>query len=218
MRNSEISVQRSTVFVVDDDPAILRSMRWLIESVGLPVRTFPSAKEFLDEYNPDMPGCLVLDVRMPGISGLELQEVLRERGCEIPIIIVTGFADVPMAVRAMKNGAAHFLQKPCSEQILLDQIQQAVLRDVDNRKQITHRLRTQQRMASLSRREREVLEFVVVGLSSREIADRLGISSKTIETHRAKILKKMHAKNAPHLIHIYLEAKPKPGKSISPEF
>lgn len=202
-KSSEV---RSTVFIVDDDPDIRESLQWLIESVGLDVKTFSSANEFLEQYDPEAAGCLVLDVRMPGISGLDLQEMLRKRGCELPIIIVTGYADVPMAVRALKNGALEFLQKPYSEQLLLEHVQRAILRDAENRDAINRRQVLLRRLESLTRREREVLDFVVEGLSSKEIAERLDISFKTVETHRAKIMKKMQAKNVPHLIRMYVDA------------
>ncbi|HCO25722.1 MAG: DNA-binding response regulator, partial [Gimesia sp.] len=125
--------QEATVFVVDDDPAIRKSLRWLIESVGLKVQTHELASEFLESYSPEIPGCLVLDIRIPGMSGLELQEKLRERGYDIPVIIVSGYGDVPMAVRAMKAGAIDFLEKPVSDQVLLDYIQKGIETDIKNK-------------------------------------------------------------------------------------
>ena len=200
-----IMQQEATVFVVDDDPAIRKSLRWLIESVGLKVETYELASEFLQSYVPDSPGCLVLDVRIPGMSGLELQEKLRDRGYDIPVVIVSGYGDVPMAVRAMKAGAIDFLVKPVSDQVLLDYIQKGIERDIKNKEDRLQNQELVQRKDSLTRREREVMEYVVSGLSSREIADELKVSFKTVEAHRAKIMKKMKAKSVPKLIQMDLQ-------------
>ncbi|MFH1304327.1 MAG: response regulator [Planctomycetota bacterium] len=200
-----IMQQEATVFVVDDDPAIRKSLRWLIESVGLKVETYELASEFLQSYVPDSPGCLVLDVRIPGMSGLELQEKLRDRGYDIPVVIVSGYGDVPMAVRAMKAGAIDFLEKPVSDQVLLDYIQKGIERDIKNKEDRLQNQELVQRKDSLTRREREVMEYVVSGLSSREIADELKVSFKTVEAHRAKIMKKMKAKSVPKLIQMDLQ-------------
>lgn len=196
--------QEATVFVVDDDPAIRKSLRWLIESVGLKVQTHELASEFLESYSPDSPGCLVLDVRIPGMSGLELQEKLRERGYDIPVIIVSGYGDVPMAVRAMKAGAVDFLEKPVSDQVLLDYIQKGIEQDIKNKQARLQNKELIERKDSLTRREREVMKYVVAGLSSREIADKLSVSFKTVEAHRAKIMKKMQVKSVPKLIQMDL--------------
>lgn len=192
--------QEQIVHVVDDDPAIRSSLKWLIESVNLKVRTYGSAQEFLDAYEPDDPGCLVLDVRMPGMSGLDLQEVLNGRGIRIPVIILTGYGDVPMAVRAMKNGAVDFLEKPVSDQVLLDHIQQALAQDVENQRQQAEQNEIRERLARLTPREKEVMDLVVEGFSSRQIAENLGVSFKTIEAHRSKIMKKTEAKSVSQLI------------------
>lgn len=194
----------ATVFIVDDDPAVRKSLRWLIESVGLPVNAFASGGEFLEQYDARHPGCLVLDVRMPGMSGLELQEQLQLRGRHLPIIIMTAYAEVPMAVRAMKNGAVYFLEKPINDQELLDHIQTAMKEDArwHERAQQTDEVRAH--YLRLTKRECQVLREVVEGLSSREIGDKLGVSFKTVEAHRAKIMKKMEAENVPHLIRLYL--------------
>ncbi|MFK7777718.1 MAG: response regulator transcription factor [Gimesia sp.] len=199
--------QEATVFVVDDDPAIRKSLRWLIESVGLKVETFELASDFLQKYLPDSPGCLVLDVRIPGMSGLELQEKLRERGYDIPVIIVSGYGDVPMAVRAMKAGAVDFLEKPVSDQVLLDYIQKSIERDIKSKQNRLQNKELIERKASLTRREHEVMEHVVSGLSSREIAGLLNVSFKTVEAHRAKIMKKMQVKSVPKLIQMDLQIK-----------
>jgi FixJ family two-component response regulator len=194
----------ATVFVVDDDPAVRKSLRWLIESVGLKAQTFASAQELLSAYDPDRPGCVVLDVRMPGMSGLELQERLRELGSRLPIIVMTAYGDVPMAVRAMKSGAVHFFEKPVSDQVLLEHIQRALADDVRRRHEESQLRDVEQRYGRLTKREAEVLERVVEGLSSKEIGGELGVSFKTIEAHRAKIMRKMEADSVPHLIRMYL--------------
>jgi len=199
--------QEATVFIVDDDPAIRKSLRWLIESVGLKVETFELANDFLQNYLPEIPGCLVLDVRIPGMSGLELQEKLRERGYDIPVIIVSGYGDVPMAVRAMKAGAIDFLEKPVSDQVLLDYIQKGIERDIQSKQNRLQNKELVERKNSLTRRELEVMDHVVTGLSSREIADLLHVSFKTVEAHRAKIMKKMIVKSVPKLIQMDLQIK-----------
>ena len=194
-----------TVHIVDDDPAIRKSLRWLIESIGLPGKLHPSAQAFLEAYDASVPGCVVLDVRMPGMSGLDLQERLRELGHQIPVIIVTGYGDVPMAVRAMKAGAIDFIEKPVSDQILLDHIQRAIAADVDNHQRQALSAEVLHRVQKLTRRERQVMHLVIAGKSSREIAEELGVSFKTVEAHRAKIMKKMEARSVPHLIRMSLQ-------------
>ncbi|MBT6153625.1 MAG: response regulator transcription factor [Planctomycetaceae bacterium] len=197
---------QATVFVVDDEIVVRDSLRWLIESVGLPVRTFSSGSEFLDAYSPRMAGCAILDVRMPGISGLDLQETLRERGATIPIILITGYADVPMAVRAMKSGATEFLRKPFSDQQMLDIVQRAIDDDAKYRKKNARLEELRQRLKSLTPRECEILVFVSDGLASREIGENLNISQKTVETHRTNMMKKMQVSNVALLTRLYLEA------------
>ncbi len=194
--------QEPTVFVVDDDRAMRKSLRWLIESVDLRVETYESAQAFLDHYDPDRPGCVVLDVRMPGMSGLDLQDHLRKHDIDIPIIIVTAYGEVPMAVRAIKAGALDFIEKPVCDQILLDHIQEALELDRKLRQTRANNKEITERLESLTKREAEVMDFVVAGMSSKEIAGELGVSFKTIEAHRAKIMKKMDAKSVPHLIHM----------------
>ncbi len=196
--------EEPTVFVVDDDRAVRKSLRWLIESVELNVETFESAQEFLEKYEPHRPGCVVLDVRMPGMSGLELQDHLRTHGIDIPVIIITGYGDVPMAVRAMKAGALDFIEKPVCDQVLLEHIHDALEVDQKRRQVRTNSREVTERLQSLTRREAEVMQFVVAGMSSKEIAKKLDVSFKTIEAHRAKIMKKMDAKSVPHLIHMNL--------------
>jgi FixJ family two-component response regulator len=192
-----------TVFVVDDDRAMRKSLRWLIESVDLRVETFESALDFLEKFDPHRPGCVVLDVRMPGMSGLELQDHLCEQGIDIPVIMISGFGDVPMAVRAMKAGAVDFLEKPACDQVLLEHIHDAIELDQKRRQVREDNREVAARLETLTRREAEVMAFVVEGMSSKEIAVKLDVSYKTIEAHRAKIMKKMDAKGVPHLIHMY---------------
>jgi len=199
---SETTVSTSTVFVVDDDPAMRKSLCWLIESVGLAVETFESAQAFLDAYDSNRSGCLVLDMRMPGMSGLELQDRLRDNGVDLPAIIVTGYGDVPTAVRAMKRGAVDFMEKPFSDQILLNRIQDALKRDLD-RRALRKRVAAVAACAErLSPREREVMDRVVQGKPNKVIAAELGLSPKTIEVHRARVMEKMEARSLADLIRL----------------
>jgi two-component system response regulator FixJ len=179
------------VFVVDDDTAIRNSLLRLIQSVGMKVRTFRSGEEFLDDFDPDAPGCLVLDVRMRGMSGLDVQKKLAALGATIPIIILSGHGDVPMAVRALKAGATDFMEKPFSPQILIDRIRQVIELDADSRQRRVERELIQHRLSCLSERQREVLDLVVAGLSTNQIARRLSLSPKTVYAHRAEALGKM---------------------------
>lgn len=197
----------ATVFVVDDEPAMRESLRWLIESVGLVVETYATARDFLAGYTPTRPGCLVLDVRMPGMSGLDLQEALAARKVKIPTIIITGYAEVPMAVRAMKAGAVDFIEKPFSDQLLLDRIQQAIQADLRARNAHAQVAAVGARLATLTPREREVMDLVVAGRANREIAAKLGLSSKTVEVHRAHVMDKMKVDSLAELVRVVLEAR-----------
>jgi two-component system response regulator FixJ len=188
------------VYVVDDDPAVGDSLRFLLKSVGLEADVFASAEQFLAHYDPERSGCLVLDVRMPGMSGLELQEELQRRGWILPIVILTAHGDVPAVARAFKNGASEVLQKPCSDQELLDAVNKALRYDQKSRQERTRLQAIASRLETLSRRELEVLRLIVAGLSSREIAQRLRIQSKTVESHRMKIMHKLQAKNVADLV------------------
>lgn len=195
---------QQTVFVVDDDQAARESLRWLLESVGQLVQCHSSAREFLDSYDGSVPGCLVLDVRMPGMSGLELQNHLLERGWCLPVIVVTGHGDVPMAVRAMKAGAVDFLQKPYNDQTLLDRIQLAL--DLCRQRRRSHSELSQIRSncEQLTPREREVAELVVAGKANKVIAIELGLSPKTIEVHRANVMFKMQANSLSELVQMWM--------------
>lgn len=192
--------RESTVFVVDDDPAMRASLRWLIESVSLGVATFDTAEAFLESYTGEQPGCLVLDVRMPGLSGLELQAALAARGLSLPTIIVTGHADVAMAVRAVQNGALDFLEKPFSDQALLDRIRQGIELDRSAREHRQRRRQLAERVARLTTREHEVMRLVAQGKSNKEVASTLNLSPKTVEVHRAHVMEKMEVSSLADLI------------------
>jgi len=200
------SVSQSTVYVVDDDPGVRKSLRWLIETLSVPVQTFASADEFLAAYQPKSPGCLVVDVVMPGMSGLELQQELRRRGDDIPIIVLTAYGSVHSAVDALKNGAVDFLEKPFDDNVLLEQIRRSLASVVRRHSERGQREAVRARMALLSRREREVLVHVVEGLSSKEIAVRLNVNFKTIEAHRARIMLKMEADCVAQLVRMVVDA------------
>ena len=203
---SQSPLTKSTVFVVDDDQAMRNSLKWLIESVGVQVESFASADEFLAEYQPGCSGCLVLDVRMPGMSGLDLQEYLAEHNIQIPVVIITGHGDVPMAVRAMKSGAIDFIEKPFNDEVLLDAIRRAIAHEEQQRSHYSENLRVQERLAHLTPREREVMEMVTDGRSNKEIANSLGVSAKTIEAHRARVMEKMQAGSLAELVRMALVA------------
>ncbi len=188
------------VYVVDDDEAVRDSLRWLVESVHLRVETFDSAQGFLDNLEANAAGCLVLDVRMPEISGLELQQRLNDLGITLPVIIVTGHADVPMAVSALKAGAVDFVEKPLNYQSLLDRIQRAIARDQSRRADRAQGDATRERLNGLSPRERQVLDRVVAGRLNKQIAEDLGISPKTVEMHRANVMQKMVAESLADLV------------------
>jgi two-component system, LuxR family, response regulator FixJ len=192
------------IFVVDDDETLRGSLRWLLESLKLNVQTYASAHEFLSTYDPVQPGCLLLDVRMPEISGLQLQDMLKKRRIRIPIIIITGHSDVSMAVRAMKAGALDFIEKPFNDQELLECVQRALAMDARQRGEESQQRIAVERLESLTPREREVLEKVVCGKLNKIIAAELGISMKTVEAHRAKVMEKMGAHSAFELAKVYI--------------
>ncbi len=191
--------QHPTIFVVDDDQRVRDSLRWLLESVSLPVKTFGSASDFLNGCDLHCHGCLILDIRMPEISGLQLQDILAERGIRLPIIMVSGHGDVPTAVRAMQKGAVEFLEKPYNDQILLDRINTVLAADAQRQEADAARRAVLKRMEALTLREREVLEGVVGGRSNKQIATELDISVKTVEVHRARAMEKMAAKSVAEL-------------------
>lgn len=194
-----------TVFIVDDDEAVRNSLRLLLKSVGLAALALPTAQEFLANYDPQQPGCLVLDVRMPGMSGLELQEQLNVRGAIIPVIFITGHGDIPMAVEAMQQGAFDFLQKPFRDQDLIDRIQRALAKDHANRAELSERSLVRERFESLTPREREVLALVTSGKPNKIMAADLGVSQRTVEIHRARVMEKMHASSLAQLVRMVLD-------------
>lgn len=193
-----------TVFVVDDDQGVRKSLEFLAHSVGLNVESFGSTEEFLGSYQPEKSGCLVIDVRMPGTSGLDLHEQLIARGSPLPAIFLTAHGDVPLAVRAMKAGAIDFLEKPCHDQQLLDSIQRAIAQDVRRRHETCRRQQIERRLASLSPREREVKELLIAGKQTKQIAAELGIGEKTIAKHRARVLEKMQVQTVVELVRLLI--------------
>ncbi|MES9812064.1 MAG: response regulator transcription factor [Candidatus Thiodiazotropha sp.] len=195
-----------TVFVVDDDQAMRNSLKWLIESVSMQVETFESADAFIKSYYPGRSGCLLLDVRMPGMSGLELQEYLRANRIAIPVIIITGHGDVPMAVRAMKSGAVDFIEKPFNDELLLESIRYALALDVKQRDMQKQRAEIATRLARLTPREHEVMVMVTNGKANKEIASSLGVSAKTVEAHRARVMEKMQANSLAELVRMAISA------------
>jgi two-component system response regulator FixJ len=196
----------STVFVVDDDQAMRSSLKWLIESIGMQVRTYSSADEFLSSYYPGMVGCLLLDVRMPGMSGLDLQAHLAREGSRLPVIIITGHGDVAMAVKAMKSGAVDFIEKPFHDEDLLSSIRNALDFDQKQRALQSQRAQIAARMAELTPREHQVMDMVTEGHANREIAAALGVSAKTVEAHRARVMDKMRASSLAELVRMALIA------------
>ena len=189
-----------TVFVIDNDQAVREGLRLLIKSVGLNVETYSSAQEFLSAFNPSRPGCLVLDVRMPGMSGLELQETLHRRHVKIPIIMISGHGDVPMAVQTVKMGAVDFIEKPFRDQVLLERIQKAILKDSETRQEQDELNSLTARVENLTVRERQVMNLVVAGKANKVIAMDLGIKQKTVEFHRARVMEKMRAASVADLV------------------
>lgn len=188
-----------TVFVVDDNPAVRKSMQALVEAAGLAIETYASAAEFLAAYDGQRAGCLVLDVRLRGESGLDLQDELRKRNCMLPIIVMTGYADVPTSVRAFKAGAIDFLRKPVAPKKLLAQLREAIESDRQARESADQRASVTDRITQLTPRERQVMELLAVGNSSKEIATALGLSVRTVEGHRREVLRKMGVDSAVQL-------------------
>jgi RNA polymerase sigma factor (sigma-70 family) len=198
------------IMVVDDDSGVRNALRSLLKSVGLECALYPSAQEFLAAYQPAQPGCLVLDIRMPGMSGLELQQQLNLRGAVIPVIFMTGHGDIPMAVEAMQHGAFDFLQKPFRDQDLLDRIQKAIAKDAEQRESLGEHERIKAHLDSLTAREREVLDLMTEGKQNKVIAQDLGVSPRTIEIHRARVMEKMNAQSVAQLVRMMLDLKHAP--------
>jgi len=192
------------VYVVDDDQAMVESLSWIIESVGLKAKTYTRTQDFLDEYNPAQHGCLLLDVRMPGMSGPELQLRLNDKGATIPVIFISGHGDVPLAVRVMKGGAVDFLTKPFNDQVLLESINKALRLDKTNREKQQENAQAEAKFALLSPRELQVMHGIVAGKQNKVISSELKISLKTVEAHRASVMKKMSVRSVPDLVKLVL--------------
>ena len=200
------SATQQLVYVVDDDPAMLDSTVWLLESVGLAAVPFTSGREFLEHCDPSRNACVLLDVRMPGMGGLNVQEELRQRDIDLPLIFVSGHADVPIVVRAFKAGAVDFIEKPYNEQLLLDSVQQALNRAGSRQRQSAGQARVLERLESLTPREKDVLLPLVQGYANREIAEQLGVSIKTIDLYRSRVMKRMQAEHLPELVGMAIAA------------
>ncbi len=201
-------MSNAVVYAIDDDRAVRESLGLLMKSMGLSARLFDSAQDFLDAYHPDMHGCIVLDIRMPGLSGIELHRQLIDLHCTMPVIFVTGHGDVPMAVEAMQNGAFDFIQKPFRDQELLDRINQALTWDDEHRFEEERKRGVQERYDTLTPREREVMDCVVRGLANKVIAMDLDLSQRTVEIHRARVMEKMDARSLADLVRMSLLIQP----------
>jgi FixJ family two-component response regulator len=196
----------ATVHIIDDDDGMRRALSLLLSTVGYKTLVFANPGEFLASFDPDTHGCLVLDIRMPGMSGLELQQHLNRTGSMLPVIFITGHGDVPMAVQAMKEGAYEFIQKPFRDQDLLDRINHALQQDAENRAAVARRADVIRRLESLTPRERQVMAMVVDGSANKVIAIDLDLSERTVEIHRAKVMEKMGARSVAHLVKLQLTA------------
>ena len=194
----------ATIFVVDDDDGMRRALGTLLGTVGYKTALFALPSQFLARFKADEPGCLILDIRMPEMSGLEVQQQLNRAGAMLPVIFITGHGDVPMAVQAMKEGAFQFIQKPFRDQELLDHINHALQFDRDNRKDLAARAEVQRRVETLTPREKQVMDLVVEGQANKVMAIDLGLSERTVEIHRAKVMEKMGARSVAHLVKMNL--------------
>lgn len=201
-------MSNAVVYAIDDDRAVRESLGLLLKSMGISSRLFESAQAFLDAFHSDMHGCIVLDIRMPGMSGIELHRQLIELHCTMPVIFVTGHGDVPMAVEAMQNSAFDFIQKPFRDQELLDRINQALTWDNEHRSEEERKRAVQERVDSLTPREREVMDCVVIGLANKVIAMDLDLSQRTVEIHRARVMEKMNARSLADLVRMSLLIQP----------
>lgn len=194
----------STVFIVDDDQQVRDALALLMESVGLNVVTFESGQSFLETFDPAVSGCIITDIRMPGMSGLELQKKLKEEKLHPPVIIITGHGDVPMAVEAMQAGALDFIEKPFNDQRLLDSVHRAIEADAAKRGHALQIAEIRERVDSLTKREREVMSLITQGKRNKTIADELHVSQSTVEAHRAKVMEKMQADTLSDLMRMVL--------------
>ncbi|WP_173768820.1 response regulator transcription factor [Nitrogeniibacter mangrovi] len=201
-----------TVYIVDDDEALRDSLVWLLESNSYRVAQFDSAEVFLAAYRPEMAGCLVLDVRMPGMSGLELYERLRDRHATLPVVFITGHGDVPMAVSVLKKGAVDFIEKPFTDRDMLKLIDQCLATERENRERLRQDAAVARRLDQLTGREMEVLELIIAGRLNKQIADDLGISIKTVEVHRARVMEKMEAGSLAELVQAVMSCETARGR------
>jgi FixJ family two-component response regulator len=195
-------MEQSLVYIVDDDPDMRDSLRWLMKTVGIRAQTFASAAEFLRDFTPNGPGCVILDVRMPGTSGLDLFEELVARGEGMPVIFITAHADVPMAVRAMKSGAVEFVEKPFNRQTLLDKVQRAIKDDSERRSRMAARANLSRRFQQLTGKEREVLELIKEGRPNKEIASQLQITPRAVELRRSSLMRKLGVRSLIELLRL----------------
>ncbi|MCK5866634.1 response regulator FixJ [Marinobacter adhaerens] len=198
---------QQTVYVVEDDEAVRDSLELLLKSDGKPVKTYESATAFLKDYSDKMAGCIVLDIRMPGMDGMELQKKLNEKHSILPIIFVTGHGDVPMAVDAMKEGAVDFIQKPYREEALLEKIESALKQDLEQRKSLDEKQEIIRRIKSLTPREHEIMDRMIAGQANKVIAIELEISQRTVEIHRSRVMHKMGTHSLAHLVRMVLSVK-----------
>lgn len=212
--NANPTYQHVTVYVVDDDEAVRNSLDMLLSSVSLHVKTYDSGQAFLENWNPDKPSCLLVDLRMPGMSGLELQQKLLQSGHNIPIIFISAHGDISSAVRAMRTGAEEFLTKPFGEEVLLDRVQKAIRRELAQRETAERRDDLKARFETLTPRQREVMEHVALGKSNKEIARDLNISVKTVELHRGQMMMRMRADSIADLVKMHLEIHEVPSPEV----
>jgi FixJ family two-component response regulator len=201
----------ATVYLVEDDDAVRDSLQMVLESVGHKVASYSRADAFLEDYSVDMAGCMVLDIRMPGMNGMELQRQLNARNSILPIIFVTGHGDVPMAVDAMQRGAVDFVQKPYREEELLGKIQQAITADIENRADLEEKHKIRAKLADLTPRETQVMELMIEGKANKVIAYDLDISQRTVEIHRARVMEKMGVRSLAHLVRMVMAAEESNG-------
>jgi FixJ family two-component response regulator len=195
----------STVFIVDDDQDLRESLQYLMHTVGIPTKAYSSARQFLSEFQPLTPGCLICDVRMPEMSGLELLEQLVATGSRMPVILMTAYADVPMAIRALENGVKEFIEKPFNGQVLLEKVQRALAEDAERRRSLVKWDEFGQRVAELTEKEREILELLLDGAANKVMATRLGITERAIEARRASVMKKLNVNSLAELIRQFTE-------------
>jgi len=207
---SEVAAAPPIVYVIDDDDGMRRALSLLLSTVGYKTLAFASPSDFLAQFDSDTHGCLVLDIRMPGMSGLELQQHLNRTGSMLPVIFITGHGDVPMAVQAMKEGAFEFIQKPFRDQDLLDRINHALQQDAESRNNLARRADVVRRLEALTPRERQVMDMVVDGSANKVIAIDLNLSERTVEIHRAKVMEKMGARSVAHLVKLHLSLRSEP--------